>query len=68
MFKKALTSFLPTVCVSDIQICDCQNGARCNKRSGRCKCAPGYTGDKCKDSESEILSVFIFVSHNDGKH
>ena len=28
--------------------CDCVNGAKCDARSGRCICKPGYGGEKCE--------------------
>lgn len=28
--------------------CECQNNGICNLSSGRCKCARGFTGDKCE--------------------
>ena len=28
--------------------CTCQNGATCDKKNGKCDCAPGYEGNDCE--------------------
>ena len=36
-------------CLANNGVGDCLNGATCNKNDGSftCKCAPGWTGDRC---------------------
>ena len=33
-------------CISE---CKCQNGAKCNKTDGSCRCKPGFTGRFCEN-------------------
>lgn len=45
--------------------CVCENNARCDPVSGRCTCAPGWTGHNCRKGNSagkHSLNTFIITA------
>lgn len=36
------------------QTCQCQNGAQCEPRSGRCSCLHGWIGASCQEGEVTV--------------
>lgn len=34
-----------------LQQCDCENGGRCDRRTGRCRCSAGWIGERCERGE-----------------
>ena len=46
------------------EICECMNGGECGRVKGRCKCLPGYTGEKCEQGWSLALHVKLPLCHH----
>lgn len=42
---------------------ECSNKGICNRKSGKCECEKGFTGDACERSEcwshSEVLMILL---------
>lgn len=34
-----------------LQQCDCENGGRCDRQTGRCRCGAGWIGERCERGE-----------------
>lgn len=47
------------------QLCLCQNGGSCDKISGRCLCASGWTGIECELGEKICYSSYQFLIYYD---
>ena len=35
--------------------CPCENRARCHHVTGKCECAPGYTGERCENGKLALM-------------
>ena len=42
--------------------CVCENSGRCHPITGRCTCAPGWTGHNCKKGTADMLSSLYYMS------
>lgn len=43
------------------QVCLCQNGGSCDKASGHCLCASGWTGIECELGKKICYSTYQFI-------